>query len=71
MWLSFCLYSSLLGLQPCDKVAVLMINSEQGNFSQRFYMKMEFSSQGREMFLFFITNMVAVTSHAKLAIWLL
>ena len=36
---------------PCDMVAMLVINSEQGNFSRRFYMKM--------------------TSHAKLAIWLL
>lgn len=51
MWLSFCLHSSLLGLQPCDKVAMLVINSEQGNFSRSCYMKM--------------------TSHAKLAIWLL
>ena len=34
-------------------------------FSRRIYMKMEFSSQGREMLLFFITNMAAVTSHAN------
>ena len=33
--------------------------------SRRIYMKMEFSSQRREMFLFLITNMAAVTSRAK------
>ena len=33
--------------------------------SRRIYMKMEFSSQRREMFLFLITNMAAVTSRAN------
>ena len=33
--------------------------------SRRIYMKMEFSSQRREMFLFVITNMAAVTSRAN------
>ena len=35
------------------------------NFFSLIYMKMEFSSQGREMLLFLITNMAAVTSHAN------
>ena len=34
-------------------------------FSQRIYVKIEFSSQRREILLFFTTNMAAVTSHAN------
>ena len=34
-------------------------------FSQRIYMKIEFSSQRREMLLFLTTNMAAVTSRAN------
>ena len=34
-------------------------------FSRRIYMKIEFSSQRREMLLFFTTNMVAVMSSAN------
>ena len=34
-------------------------------FSQRIYVKIEFSSQRREMLLFFTTNMAAVTSRAN------
>ena len=34
-------------------------------FSRRIYMKIEFSSLRREMLLFFITNMAAVTSRAN------
>ena len=35
-----------------------------GLFSGRIYMKIEFSSQRREMLLFLITNMAAVASHS-------
>ena len=34
-------------------------------FSQRIYMKIEFSSQRREMLLFLTTNIAAVTSRAN------
>ena len=34
-------------------------------FSRRIYLKMEFSSQKREMLLFFITNMADVTSRSN------
>ena len=42
-------------------------------FSRRIYMKIEFSSQRREMLLFLITNMAAVTSRAnqQLTHWLI
>ena len=58
--ISMCLF---LGLQPRDKAALLGVNNTI--FSPRIYMETEFSSQGREMHLFLITNMAAVTSRAN------
>ena len=52
------------GLQPRDKAAMLGVNTI-GFFSGRIYMKIVFSSQGREMLLFLTTNMAAVTSRAN------
>ena len=54
----------MLGLQPRDKAATL-----RGQYnrivSRIIYMKIEFSSQRREILLFLTTNMAAVTSHAN------
>ena len=52
------------GLQPRDKAAMLGVNTI-AFFSGRIYMKIVFSSQGREMLLFLTTNMAAVTSRAN------
>ena len=52
------------GLQPRDKAAMLGVNTIEF-FSGRIYMKIVFSSQGREMLLFLTTNMAAVTSRAN------
>ena len=54
----------ILGLQPRDKAAMLGVNTIEF-FSGRIYMKIVFSSQGREMLLFLTTNMAAVTSRAN------
>ena len=53
----------ILGLQSREKAAML---GDQYNriFSRRIYMKIEFSSQTREMLLFLTTNMAAMTSRA-------
>ena len=52
------------GLQLRDKAAMLGVNTIEF-FSGRIYMKIVFSSQGREMLLFLTTNMAAVTSRAN------
>ena len=52
------------GLQPRDKAAMLGVNTIEF-FSGRIYMKIVFSSQGREMLLFLTTYMAAVTSRAN------
>ena len=52
------------GLQPRDKAAMLGVNTIEF-FSGRIYMKIVFSSQGREMLLFLTTHMAAVTSRAN------
>ena len=52
------------GLQPRDKAAMLGVNTIEF-FSGIIYMKIVFSSQGREMLLFLTTNMAAVTSRAN------
>ena len=49
----------ILGLQPRDKAAIL------GVITRRIYMKIEFSSQRREILLFLTTNMTTVTSRAN------
>ena len=46
------------------KVRVLELEVSHRICSRRIYMKMEFSSQRREMLLFLITNMAAVASRA-------
>ena len=54
----------ILGLQPCYKTA--MFGGQYNSiFSRRIYMKIEFSSQRREMHLFLTINMAAVTSRAN------
>ena len=60
----WCLDVPILGLQPRQKAAML---GDQYNiiFPRRIYMKMEFSSQRREMLLFLISHMAAVTSRAN------
>ena len=57
----------IIGLQPRDKAAMLGVNTI-AFFSQRIYVKIEFSSQRREILLFLTTNMAAVTSRKKHAI---
>ena len=47
--------SRLLGLQPCDKAAMLWVNTI-AFFLEQFTKKIEFSSQKREMLLFLTTN---------------
>ena len=56
--------AGFLSLQPRDKAAMLGVNTIE-LFSRRIYMKMEFSSQRREMLLFLMTKMAAVTSPAN------
>ena len=60
----WCLDVPIPGLQPRQKAAML---GDQYNriFPRRIYMKMEFSSQKREMPLFSTSNMAAVTSRAN------
>ena len=57
-------HAGFLSLQPRDKAAMLGVNTIE-LFSRRIYMKMEFSSQRREMLLFLMTKMAAVTSPAN------
>ena len=52
----------ILGLQQRDKAIELFQYNR--TFSRRIEMKIEFSSQRREMLLFLTTNMAAVTSPA-------
>ena len=54
----------ILGLQPRDKVAMLGVGTIE-LFSRRIYMKIEVTSQRREMLLFLMTKMAAVTSPAN------
>ena len=53
----------ILGLGPRDKAAMLVVHTII--FFRRIYMKMEFLSQRREMFLFLTTNIAAMTSRAN------
>ena len=55
---------AILGLQSLDKVAMLGVNKTEF-FVEEIYMKIQFSSQRREMLLFLSTNMAAVTSRAN------
>ena len=55
----------ILGLQPRDKAAMLGVNTIEFFFSRSIYMKIEFTSQRREMLLFLTTNTAAVTSPAN------
>ena len=48
----------ILGLQPRDKATMLGVNTI-ALFSREIYMKMEVTSQRREMVFFLITNMPA------------
>ena len=54
----------ILGLQPRDKAAMLGVGTIE-LFSRRIYMKIEVTSQRREMLLFLTTKMAAVTSSAN------
>ena len=55
----------ILGLQPRDKAAMLVVKPINSHNFCRIYMKMELSSQRREMLLFLITNMAAVRSRTN------
>ena len=57
-------YRSTIGLQPRDKAAMLGINTIE-YFSPRIYVKIEFTSQGREMLLFLTTTLAAVLSRVN------
>ena len=54
---------AILGLQPRVKTALLGLKTM--NFFGIIYMKIEWSSQRREMLLFLTTDMAAVTSRAS------
>ena len=54
----------ILGLQPRDKATMLGVNTIE-LFSRRILMKIEVTSQRREMLFFLITDMAAVTSPAN------
>ena len=54
----------ILSLQPRDKAAMLGVRKKE-LFSRRIYMKIEVTSQRREMLLFLTTKMAAVTSPAN------
>ena len=56
--------TDILGLQPRDKAAMLGVSTIE-LFSRRIEMKMEVTSQRREMLLFLTTNKAAVTSPAN------
>ena len=51
-------------MQPRDQVAVLVFNTIEF-FLKEFTLKMEFTSQRRETFLFLTTNMAVVMSRAN------
>ena len=53
----------ILGLQPRDKAAMLVVNTKFFFFSPRIYMKIGFSFQRREML--WTTSMAVVTSRAN------
>ena len=54
-------HAGILSLQPRDKAAMLGVGTIE-LFSRRIYMKIEVTSQRREMLLFLTTKMAAVTS---------
>ena len=58
-------FPSILGLQPHGKAAMLGRGQNKRIIPRRIYMKIEFSSQRREMLLLLTTNMAAVTSRAN------
>ena len=58
-------YTPIFGLQPRDKVAMLEAKTTDF-FYRRIYMKMEFSSQRREMLCSFLTtNLAAVKKNNR------
>ena len=54
----------ILSLQPRDKATMLGVSTIE-LFFRRIYMKIEVTSQRREMLLFLMTKMAAVTSPAN------
>ena len=54
-------HAGILSLQPRDK-ATMLGASKKELFSRRIYMKIEVTSQGRDMLLFLTIKMAAVTS---------
>ena len=54
----------ILSFQPRDKATMLGVSTIE-LFSRRIYMKIEVTSQRREMLLFLTTKMAAVTSPAN------
>ena len=57
-------HAGILSLQPRDKATMLGVSKKE-LFSRRIYMKIEVTSQRREMLLFLTTKMAAVTSPAN------
>ena len=53
----------ILGLEPHDMMVTLVVKTMK--LCQKIYMKIEFSSQRKEMFLFLTTNMATLTSCAN------
>ena len=56
-----CYHVGILSLQPRDKATMLGFSTIELS-SRRFYIKIEVTSQRREMLLFLTTNMAAVRS---------
>ena len=57
-------HMGILSLQPRDKATMLGVSTIE-LFFRRIYMKIEVTSQRREMLLFLMTKMAAVTSPAN------
>ena len=57
-------HEGILSLQPRDKATMLGVGTIE-LFSRRIYMKIEVTSQRREMLLFLTTKRAAVTSPAN------
>ena len=57
-------HAGILSLQPRDKATMLGVSKKE-LFSRRIYMKIEVTSQRRDMLLFLTAKMAAVTSPAN------
>ena len=57
-------HAGILSLQPRDKATMLGVSKKE-LFSRRIYMKIDVTSQRRDMLLFLTAKMAAVTSPAN------